>query len=293
MKKITLNIGGMHCAACSAYLEKELSKMNGVDNVSVSIATNTATFEYDDKKLTIKDINKTVKSCGFFIDENKKESENKFDLNLTIIIVFSLTLMYVSMGHMLGLPTVQSNMMVVAYIQIILLLPVLICGREMLFDGFKALFKLHPNMNSLVTIGSLASILYSIYVMYTDFSIHNLYFESSATIIMFVSIGKKLEKISKARTGDAIKKLMNVAPTKATMLDGDKQIEVDVKDIKIGDILVLKPGEAVAVDGVVENGFTTVDESMFTGESMPVDKNIGDKLIVSITVEVLFIKLQM
>ena len=151
MKKITLNIGGMHCAACSAYLEKELSKMNGVDNVSVSIATNTATFEYDDKKLTIKDINKTVKSCGFFIDENKKESENKFDLNLTIIIVFSLTLMYVSMGHMLGLPTVHSNMMVVAYIQIILLLPVLICGREMLFDGFKALFKLHPNMNSLVT----------------------------------------------------------------------------------------------------------------------------------------------
>ncbi len=279
MEKITLKIGGMHCAACSAYLEKELSKTEGVVNPAVSIATNTATFEYDNSKLTIKDIEKIVKKCGFFIDEKKEEANKKFDFNLVIIIVFALALMYVSMGHMLGLPAVHTDMMVVAYIQIILLIPVLICGRELLFDGFKSLFKFHPNMNSLVAIGSAASIIYSLYTMFTDINAHHLYFESSATIIMFVSIGKQLEKISKARTGDAIKKLMNVAPTKATMLVEDKQVEVDVKDIKIGDILVLKPGEAVAVDGVVENGFTTVDESMFTGESMPVDKNIGDNLI--------------
>lgn len=279
MEKITLKIGGMHCAACSAYLEKELSKTEGVVNPAVSIATNTATFEYDNSKLTIKDIEKVVKKCGFFIDEKKEELNKKFDFNLVIIIVFALALMYVSMGHMLGLPAVHTDMMVVAYIQIILLIPVLICGRELLFDGFKAIFKLHPNMNSLVAIGSAASIIYSLYTMFTDINAHHLYFESSATIIMFVSIGKQLEKISKARTGDAIKKLMNVAPTKATLINGDKQVEVDVKDIKIGDILVLKPGEAVAVDGVVENGFTTVDESMFTGESMPVDKNIGDNLI--------------
>ena len=279
MDKITLNIGGMHCAACSAYLEKELSKTDGIENAAVSIATNTSTFEYDSSKVTMKDINKIVKSCGFFIDEKKEEVKKKIDLNLVIIIVFALALMYVSMGHMLGLPAVHPDMMVVAYIQIILLIPVLICGRKLLFDGFKALLNLHPNMNSLVAIGSLASIIYSLYTMFTDMNIHHLYFESSATIIMFVSIGKQLEQISKARTGDAIKKLMNVAPTKAIMIKDNEHIEVDVKDIKIGDMLLLKPGEAVAVDGIVESGFTTVDESMFTGESMPVDKNQGDKLI--------------
>ena len=279
MIKTTLNIGGMHCAACSAYLEKELSKVDGVENVSVSIATNTATFEYDDRTLTIKDINKTVKNCGFFIDENKKESESKFDLNLTIIIVFSLALMYVSMGHMLGLPSIHHNMNIISYIQIILLIPVLICGRKLLFDGLKSLFKLHPNMNSLVAIGSFASIAYSLYIMSTNTNVHNLYFESSATIIMFVSIGKQLEKRSKKRTGDAIKKLMSAAPLKATVIDNNVYKVVDVKDLKIGDIIILKPGEAVAVDGIVESGFTTVDESMFTGESMPVDKTIGDNLI--------------
>lgn len=279
MIKTTLNIGGMHCAACSAYLEKELSKVDGVENVSVSIATNTATFEYDDENLTIKDINKTVKNCGFFIDENKKENESKFDLNLTIIIVFSLALMYVSMGHMLGLPSIHHNMNIISYIQIILLIPVLFCGRKLLFDGLKSLFKLHPNMNSLVAIGSFASIAYSLYIMSTNMNVHNLYFESSATIIMFVSIGKQLEKRSKKRTGDAIKKLMSAAPLKATVIDNNVHKVVDVKDIKIGDIIILKPGEAVAVDGIVESGFTTVDESMFTGESMPVDKTIGDNLI--------------
>lgn len=279
MEKITLNIGGMHCAACSAYLEKELSKTEAIENATVSIATNTATFEYDTDKLTLKDIEKIVKGCGYFVVKEKEEEKKKFSLNLTIIIIFALALLYVSMGPMIGLPAVHSDMMIVAYIQIILLIPVLICGRKMLFDGFKALIKLHPNMNSLVAIGSAASIIYSLYTMFSGMHGHHLYFESSATIIMFVSIGKQLEQISKARTGDSIKKLMNVTPARATKIDGDNHIEVDVKDIKIGDMLVLKPGEAVAVDGVVESGFTTVDESMFTGESMPVDKNAGDKLI--------------
>lgn len=280
MKKVTLNIGGMHCAACSSYLENELSKTNGIENANVSIATNTATFDYEETLLTFKDIDKIVKGCGFFID-NKKDDKinNSFDLNLIIIIVFAIALMYVSMGHMLGLPAVHPDMMVVAYIQIFLLVPVLICGRKMLFDGFKTLCKLHPNMNSLVAIGSTASILYSVYAMFTNINAHHLYFESSATIIMFVSIGKYLEKISKIRTGDAIKKLMNIAPEKATLIDGDNQIEIDVKDIKVDDLLLLKPGESIAVDGIVESGFTTVNESMFTGESMPVDKNAGDSLI--------------
>ena len=280
MKKETLNIGGMHCAACSSYLERELSKNKNIKNANVSIATNTATFEYDETLLSIKDIDKIVKGCGFYIDEKKdNESKKSFEFKLVIIIVFTIALMYVSMGHMLGLPAVHHNMMVVAYVQLFLLIPVLLCGKDLLFDGFKALFKLHPNMNSLVAIGSFASIIYSLYTMYTDFNIHNLYFESSATIIMFVSIGKQLEKKSKSRTGDAIKKLMNATPAKATLLSENKQIEVDVKDIKIGDMLILKPGESVAVDGVVESGYTTIDESMFTGESMPVDKNAGDTLI--------------
>lgn len=280
MEKITLKIGGMHCAACSAYLEKELSKTEGILNAVVSIATNTATLEYNTDKLTMKDIDTVVKSCGFFVDEKKEEEvKKKYNINLITIIVFSLLLLYVAMGPMIGLPAIHSDMMIVAYVQIVLLIPVLICGRNMLFDGFKSLTKLHPNMNSLVAIGSAASIIFSLYTMFTSMHVHHLYFESSATIIMFVSIGKELEKISKARTGDAIKKLMNVAPTKATLLDGDKHIVIDAKDIKIGDVLVLKPGESVAVDGIVESGFTTVDESMFTGESMPVDKNAGDNLI--------------
>ena len=186
MTKITLDIGGMHCAACSAFLEKELSKDDRISNVSVSIATNTATFEYDNSKITIKDIEKIIKNCGFFINEKNKNFQKKYDFTLLITIVFSLALMYVSMGHMLGLPAVHKSMMIVAYIQIILLIPILICARNMLFDGFKMLFKFHPNMNSLVAIGSLASIIYSIYSMYTNMNIHDLYFESSATIIMFV-----------------------------------------------------------------------------------------------------------
>ena len=279
MEKITLNIGGMHCAACSSYLERELAKTDGIENAAVSIATNTAAFEYDTDKLTLKDIEKIVKGCGYFVVKETEDVKKKLNLNLTIIIIFALGLLYVSMGPMIGFPAVHSDMMTVAYIQIILLIPVLICGRKMLFDGFKALVKLHPNMNSLVAIGSAASIIYSLYTMFSGMHVHHLYFESSATIIMFVSIGKQLEQISKARTGDAIKKLMNVTPARATKIDGDNHIEVDVKDIKIGDMLILKPGEAVAVDGVVVSGFTTVDESMFTGESMPVDKNAGDKLI--------------
>ncbi len=279
MDKITLKIGGMHCAACSAYLEKELSKTDGIINPSVSIATNTAIFEYDDSRLTLKDIEKVVKACGFFIDEKNEKVNKKYDLNLTIITLFTLVLMYVSMGHMIGLPAVHTDMYIVAYIQIVLLIPVLVCGRNLIFDGFRALFKLHPNMNSLVAIGSVASIIYSVYTMLIDLNIQHLYFESSATIIMFVSIGKHLEQLSKARTGDAIKKLLNVVPTKATLIKGNESIEIDVKDIKVGDILLLKPGESVAVDGVVESGFTTIDESMFTGESMPVDKKTGDKVI--------------
>ena len=278
MEKITLKIGGMHCAACSAYLEKELLKNKNILNATVSIATNTATLEYDAEKITINDIDKIVKNCGFFIEKDKKE-EKKYNYNLIFIIVFSLLLLYVSMGPMIGLPTVHNDMMVVAYIQIILLIPVLFCGRTLLFDGFKSLIKLHPNMNSLVAIGSSASVIYSLYIMYSGTHLHHLYFESCSTIIMFVSIGKELEKISKSRTGDAIKKLMSIAPTIATLVDGDEYIEIDAKDIKIGDLLLLKPGEAVAVDGIVESGFTTVDESMFTGESMPLDKNIGDILI--------------
>lgn len=280
MEKITLKIGGMHCAACSAYLEKELSKIDGILNATVSIATNTATIEYYTDKVTTKDIDKVIKGCGFFIDKEKnEEAKSKYNLNLIIIILFTLLLLYVAMGPMIGLPAIHSNMMFVAYVQIILLIPVLICGRNMLFDGFKALVKLHPNMNTLVAIGTAASIIYSLYTMFVGLHVHHLYFESSATIIMFVSIGKELERISKSRTGDAIKKLMSISPTKAIKIDGDKQIIVDVKDIKIGDILLLKPGESVAVDGIVESGFTSVDESMFTGESMPIDKNIGDNLI--------------
>ena len=183
MEKITLKIGGMHCAACSSYLEKELSKTDGISNATVSIATNTATFEFDTDKLSLKDIDAVVKSCGFFIEKDKEEDvKKKYNINLIIIIVFALLLLYVAMGPMVGLPAIHSNMMIVAYIQIILLIPVLICGREMLFDGFRALAKFHPNMNSLVAIGSAASIIYSLYIMFTNIHIHHLYFESSATI---------------------------------------------------------------------------------------------------------------
>ena len=278
MQKISLNIGGMHCVACSAYLEKELSKTDGISNAVVSIATNTASFEYDENKISMKHIENVVKSCGFYIEKDINNEKN-FNFKLLIIILFSLLLLYVSMGPMIGLPPIHSNTVVIAYVQIILLIPVIFCGRGMLFDGFKSLIKLHPNMNSLVAIGSAASIIYSLYIMYSGVHMNHLYFESCATIIMFVSIGKELEQLSKHRTGDAIQKLMNVSPSKAIRIDEGNYEEIEVKDIKSGDLLLLKPGEAVAVDGIVESGFTTVDESMFTGESMPVDKNIGDNLI--------------
>jgi len=177
------------------------------------------------------------------------------------------------MGPMLGLPNVPNN----TYVQIILLIPVLICGFNLIKDGFMSLIRLHPNMNSLVFIGCFSSIAFSVYNIIIHQ--HNLYFESSAIIIMFISIGKTLENCSKSHTGDAINSLLKTLPKKTTIIIDGNQKEIDVTDIKVGDVLVLKPGESVAVDGVIISGFTTVNESMFTGESMPVDKNINDKVI--------------
>ena len=211
MEKITLKIGGMHCASCSAYLEKELSKTDGISNVSVSIATNTATFEYDKNIASMSEIDSVVKECGFFIDnEDENLKKKKLNYNLIFICVFSVLLLYTAMGQMIGLKSVTNNHTINAYIQLVLLLPILFFGRELIFDGVKSLFKLHPNMNSLVAIGSFASVAYSIYAMAVNSEYHHLYFESAGIIIMFVSIGKELEYRSKIKTGDAIRKLINI-----------------------------------------------------------------------------------
>lgn len=294
MKKVLLKIDGMTCSACSSGLEKYLNKQDGVINASVNLVMNNASIEYDDKKLTIEDLEKFVSKAGFeslgidnFEKEQKKKGKEKYKLiGFTVIAILTL---YIAMGHMIGLPNIPFLDMYMYPINytialLVLSLTSIFLGRDILKNGYKNLIHKTPNMDTLVGLGVLSSFIYSIYGTYMIFKgntefVENLYYESTVIILFFINIGRYVEARNKDKTKEAIQSLMMITPNKATLIVDGKEKEVTLDEIHKGDIVKCRPGEKIAVDGEVVNGTTHIDESFVTGESVPSKKEVGSKVI--------------
>lgn len=294
MKKVLLKIEGMTCSACSSGLEKYLNKQDGIIAASVNLIMNNASIEYDDTKLTLEQVEKFVDKAGFSsagIDnlekEEKKKSNEKY--KLIGISVISILILYISMSHMIGLPVIPFlNMMThpinYAISLLILTIIVLLMGIDILKNGYKNLVHKTPNMDTLVMIGVMASFIYSIYgtvmilkgkTMYVE----SLYYESAAIVIFFIKIGKYVESKNKDKTKEALQQLMSITPNHAIIIRDGKEETVTLDEIQKGDIVICKPGEKIAVDGEVVEGTTHINESFITGESVPVKREKGSKVI--------------
>lgn len=291
MKKIVLRIGGMTCSACSSGLEKYLSRQEGVSSASVNLVLSLATIEYEN--LSKKDLERFVKEAGFqslgefkgVEDlESKKEDKTKY----IVLGILILIMMYLGMGEMLGLPTIPFlNMdypVLLSSVLLLITIVYLIFGFDILKSGFTNLIHRMPNMDTLVLFSVFFSLVYSLFgyvqIILGNLSyMHHLYFESAAMVLYFVKLGRYIESFSKDQTKSAIRKLVQITPSKAIVKDGEKLTEVTIDEVSTGDTLVCRAGDKVAVDGTVTSGKTYVDESFITGESAPVLKTSGSKVI--------------
>lgn len=297
--KKKFSVEGMTCSACSSHVEKDVSKIDGVKKVEVSLMSNSMVVEYDHTMTNISEIIAAVNNGGYKgalykrnrnIDENNKIEVKKRKNKLIASIVLMIILMYFSMGKMLNLPVIEvlhqpNTSYLNAIIQIILVIPIMILNKHYFINGFKRLVKLSPNMDTLIAIGSSASFVYGIFatimvivgIINQDGEMINkyhmdLYFESCGMILTLVSLGKYLENKSKGKTTEAIGKLVNLAPSHAIKLNGEEEVVVDVDELVVGDVIIVKPGTNIPVDGVVISGVSNVDESTLTGEAIPVLK---------------------
>lgn len=294
MKKINLKIGGMSCSACSNGLEKYLNKQTGVISASVNLVMANALIEYDESVLNRKKIEKIVKEAGFeslgLFDEFEKNSSPKMSkLWFVIMTALAVILMYISMGSMIGLPEIPFLAMhthdkALASSLLILTVPFLVYGFDIIKSGFKNLFHRTPNMDTLVTLGVLTSLIYSIFSVVMIFMghhhyIHRLYFESAAIVIYFIKLGRYIDSVSKDKTKEAIQSLVQITPKDAVIKTAEGEKKVTIDEIQKGDTVICKPGERIAVDGTITFGKTHLDESFITGESKPAAKEIGAKVI--------------
>ena len=304
MRQEQYEISGMHCAACSASVEKVTRRLEGVESSDVNLTTGIMTISYDEEKVTPEQIIKKVEKAGFGAALRQKEeqqAEDKADaeeaalrrrkMELIVSGCFSLVLLYVSMGQMLpfGLPSLpvpefadmHAHGVNFAILQLLLAIPVLYCGRNFFIGGFKALFHKNPNMDSLVAIGSACSFVYSVVMSflidYDHSYVHNLYYESAAVVLTLVSLGKFMESRNMQKTKGAITALMQLSPDTAILASSGQ--EVPTKQLKAGDLVLVKPGARVPADGTVVEGESSVNEAMLTGESMPVEKAAGSEVI--------------
>ena len=293
MKKIILGIEGMTCSACSSGLEKYLNKQEHILDATVNLVMATANITYDDE-LTIDDLNRFVKEAGFTstgeFDEFKKEKENnKSKTNLLFFLFLNIILMYISMSHMLNFPTIpllnmHNHPKYYSICLLILTIPSLVYGLDILRNGYKNLIHKTPNMDSLVSLGIISSFIYSLYntimiILGHSSNVENLYYESVAFVIYFLKLGRYIESKSTASTKESIKKLVTITPDKAlTIIDG-KETEITLDQVTKNMILIAKPGMKIAVDGTITKGETHVDETFITGESKPVKKKLKDKVI--------------
>jgi len=292
MKEIQVGIGGMTCASCSSAVERTLNKLEGVVKAQVNLATETATIAFDDSSLDLDGIKKAVQKIGYSVvetvDQKTREEEKQRDLvnlgrRLIISTILTVFLLVLAMGPMLGL-TIPFSHLTNALLQLVFAAGTMIAGSAFFTKGFSTLVKREPNMDSLVAIGTTASFLYSFWGIFeilrgNHMVAHDhLYFEGVGTIITLVMLGRYLEHRSKGKTGEAIRKLMELAPATATVLRDGQQVTIDATDVQVDDIVMVKPGEKLPVDGVVLSGFSAIDESLLTGESLPVEKSLGSEV---------------
>lgn len=301
LREITIPIAGMTCASCSSAVERALNKLEGITKASVNFATERAVIQYDNNQVRISQIKQAIKKTGYEpleleIQQNvdqeaeKRQKDIKTLWNKFVIsIIFALPLLYIAMGHMLGAPLPafldpHMNPLTFALVQLLLTLPVMVAGNKFYTVGFKALFRRSPNMDSLIAIGTSAAFLYGIYAVIQilggnhDMAME-LYFETAAVIITLILLGKYLEAVSKGKTSEAIKKLMGMQPKTALVIQDGKELIIPIEEVEVGDIVLVKPGEKIPVDGVIVEGYSAVDESMLTGESIPIEKHVGDTVI--------------
>ena len=294
MKSIILSIDGMTCSACSNGLEKYLNKQNGIINASVNLVMANATIDYDEKILDQEKIEKYVKQAGFkslgiFKKIENEEKSKKEKIKFIFFTIMAIVMMHISMGHMIGLPSIKiidmhHNPVGYAITMMIISILFLIYGYDILKNGYKNLIHGMPNMDTLVSLGVVSSFAYSVYEMISITkgnmaSVSNLYFESAAIVIYFVKLGRYIDGINTEKTKDAIKKLVEITPENATIeIDGKEKV-VTLDEIKKDTIVIVKPGEKVAVDGEIISGKAHFDESFITGESKPTLKESGNKVL--------------
>jgi len=301
MKKTKFNIYGMSCSACSAAVQRAMDKLEGVKHADVNLLTNSMLAEFDETVINENDIISAIQKAGYNASIDVKTSTekqqkdlntkaNKIFIRLILSAVFLGALMFVSMGHMIGINIIPAgNNLLKGIVELILLCPILILNHKYFISGFKSILKLNPNMDSLIAVGASASIIYSLWQLISGTSSHY-YFESAGMILTFITIGKFLESKSKAKTTGALTKLMDLSPKTSVVIRNGVETTIDSKDIVKGDIVVVKSGMHFPADGVVLEGFGTVDESAITGESMPVSKRPDSKVTGGTTLNTGYIK---
>ena len=324
--KEKFDVTGMTCSACSSRVEKCVSKLEGIENVSVNLLTNSMQVEYNDTVLSESQIIDAVVKAGYGaspkqehvqtvaagkakVMENPMEKQiQNMKFRLIVSFVFLVPLMYVSMGHMVGLPlpgflTGIENAVSFAFTQLLLCLPIIYVNRKYYIKGFQTLAHLAPNMDSLIAIGSTASLVYGIFAIYrmsyglgsgnmevVHLYYHDLYFESAAMILALITVGKYLETRSKGKTSEAITKMMDLAPKTAVVERDGREQEIPVEQVVAGDVVIVRPGQNVPVDGFILEGSTSIDEAAITGESIPVHKQEGDTVIAATMNKTGFVK---
>lgn len=290
MEKKTFDISGMSCAACSARVQSTVEKLEGIDSCSVNLLKNSMQVTFDEDIISDADIIKAVKGAGYGAElrvngskstkaETLNRKADKILVRLIISVALLCVLMVVSMGHMVGINIFGEHQMVLkGLVELIISVPIILLNIKYYISGFKALVKLNPNMDSLIAVGSATSLIYSIYLVFSG-GAHHYYFESASMILTFVTIGKYLESKSKARTTEAVTKLIDLTPKTSLILEDGNEIEIESEKIQKGHIVIIKSGMTFPADGIIIYGSGTADESAITGESLPVSKKEGDKVV--------------
>ncbi len=299
-KMINIPIEGMTCAACSQAIERKLKKNDGVMEISVNLATETAHLVYDPEIVRLSEIKQTITKLGYtpkevvgkrdYDSDQKRKDDDIRAMKIKFIIaaIFTIPLFYIAMAPMvpfvtMPMPGFLEDHTVFAVTQLLLTLPVLWAGRQFYIVGFRQLWHRSPNMDSLIAIGTSSAMIYSIFSLFQllggdHMAVHHLYFETAGVILTLILLGKMLETVSKGKTSEAVKKLIGLSPKTAIVISNGGEIEIPVDEIEVGDLIIVKPGGKIAVDGIVVDGVSSIDESMLTGESLPVEKRSGDSV---------------
>lgn len=319
------NITGMSCSSCSTAIERSVGKLQGVQSVNVNLLSNSMSVDFDEAILNREKIIEAVVAAGYGASDFSRESsihkntekvnpieqeQKEMKTRIIVSFVFLLPLLYLSMGHMLHLPLPMAvmgdeNGITFAFTQLLLTLPILYINRKYYQVGFKTLWHRSPNMDSLIAIGSAAAVIYGMFAIYrigyglghgdlemVKHYMHDLYFESAGTILALITLGKYLETRSKGKTSEAIAKLIDLAPKTANVLRNEVELEIPIEEVVPGDILVVRPGQSIPVDGIIFDGSSSVDQAALTGESIPVEKQPGDKVIAATINKTGFFKMQ-